>query len=49
MDALNLAVTIILVTASGALAPGPLFFVTISHGANFGIKSGLLFSIAHTR
>jgi threonine/homoserine/homoserine lactone efflux protein len=48
MDALNLAVTIILVTASGALAPGPLFFVTISHGAKSGAKSGLLFSIAHT-
>jgi threonine/homoserine/homoserine lactone efflux protein len=36
------------VTASGALAPGPLFFITISQGAKSGIKSGLLFSIAHT-
>jgi len=48
MEALNLAVTIILVTASGALAPGPLFFGTISHGAKSGVKSGLIFSIAHT-
>jgi threonine/homoserine/homoserine lactone efflux protein len=48
MDALNLAITIILVTASGALAPGPLFFATISHGTKSGVKSGLMFSIAHT-
>ena len=48
MDALNLAITIILVTASGALAPGPLFFITLTHGARSGVKSGLLFSIAHT-
>jgi len=48
MDPLSFIVTVILVTASGALAPGPLFFVTISHGAKSGAKSGLLFSIAHT-
>ncbi len=48
MDALNFATTVILLTASGALAPGPLFFVTISHGARSGAKSGLLFSLTHT-
>ena len=48
MDALNFVATVILITASGALAPGPLFFVTISHGARSGAKSGLVFSIAHT-
>lgn len=48
MDALNFVATVILLTASGALAPGPLFFVTISHGARSGAKSGLVFSIAHT-
>jgi len=48
MNALNFAATVILLTASGALAPGPLFFVTISHGAKSGAKSGLMFSIAHT-
>jgi threonine/homoserine/homoserine lactone efflux protein len=36
------------VTASGALAPGPLFFETISKGAEIGAKSGLIFSISHT-
>jgi len=48
MDPLNFVATVILLTASGALAPGPLFFVTISHGARSGAKSGLVFSIAHT-
>jgi len=48
MDALNLAAIVILMTASGALAPGPLFFVTISHGAKSGARSGLMFSVAHT-
>ena len=48
MNPLNFVATVVLVTASGALAPGPLFFVTISHGAKSGAKSGLVFSIAHT-
>jgi len=48
MDILSFVVTIILVTASGALAPGPLFFATISHGSKSGAKSGLIFSVAHT-
>jgi len=48
MDVLNFVATVILLTASGALAPGPLFFVTISQGAKAGAKSGLVFSIAHT-
>jgi len=37
-----------LVTASGALAPGPLFFATISHGTRVGARGGLVFSIGHT-
>ena len=48
MDPLNFAVTVILLSASGALAPGPLFFVTITEGVKSGTKSGLMFSIAHT-
>ena len=48
MDILNFVVTIILVTASGALAPGPLFFATIAHGTKHGAKSGLILSVAHT-
>ena len=48
MDPLNFAATVIILTASGALAPGPLFFVTITHGAKSGTKSGIMFSVAHT-
>jgi threonine/homoserine/homoserine lactone efflux protein len=48
MNPLNFAVTVIILSASGALAPGPLFFVTVSHGIKSGTKSGILFSIAHS-
>jgi threonine/homoserine/homoserine lactone efflux protein len=48
MDPLNFAVTVVLITVSGALAPGPLFFVTVSQGARSGARSGVIFSIAHT-
>lgn len=48
MDIINFAATVILLSTSGALAPGPLFFVTITHGTKTGAKSGLLFSIAHS-
>jgi threonine/homoserine/homoserine lactone efflux protein len=47
MDVFSFAATIILVTGSGALAPGPLFFENLTQGARFGAKSGLLFSFAH--
>jgi threonine/homoserine/homoserine lactone efflux protein len=48
MDIIGFALTVILITASGALAPGPLFFETIAQGSKTGAKSGLIFSIAHT-
>lgn len=48
MDLFTLIVMVVVVTASGALAPGPLFFATIAHGTKSGAKSGLIFSIAHT-
>ncbi len=47
LDALSFVSTVVLVTVSGALAPGPLFFATVSHGAKSGAKSGLLFSVGH--
>ena len=47
MDLLSFVVTVSILSISGALAPGPLFFVTVSHGAKTGTKSGILFSIAH--
>jgi threonine/homoserine/homoserine lactone efflux protein len=48
MNALNFAATIVLVTASGALAPGPMFLATISHGAKVGARGGIMFSVGHT-
>jgi threonine/homoserine/homoserine lactone efflux protein len=48
MEIFGFVVTIVLLTASGALAPGPLFFATISHGTKHGAKTGFIFSIAHT-
>jgi threonine/homoserine/homoserine lactone efflux protein len=48
MGILDFAATVILVTVSGALAPGPLFFANISKGAELGAKSGLIFAVAHT-
>jgi len=48
MDLFSFVVTVIILTASGALAPGPLFFATVTHGTKHGAKSGLIFSIAHT-
>ena len=47
MDLFGFVATIVLVTASGALAPGLLFFATISHGIKSGAKSGLIFSLTH--
>lgn len=48
MELLDFAGIVVLVTASGALAPGPLFFANLSHGSRVGARSGLLFSVAHT-
>jgi threonine/homoserine/homoserine lactone efflux protein len=48
MDIFSFAVTVILVSGSAALAPGPLFFENLSQGAKSGARSGLVFSLAHT-
>lgn len=48
MDVFEFIVTIVVVTASGALAPGPLFFLNIAHGTKSGAKGGIAFSIGHS-
>ena len=48
MEILDFVVTVILVTASGALAPGPLFFANLTKGSKFGARGGIVFSVAHT-
>jgi len=48
VDIFTFIATVVAVTASGALAPGPLFFTNITHGTKSGAKGGLAFSIGHT-
>lgn len=43
-----MVIMVVVVTASGALTPGPLLLATIAHGAKRGAKSGLVISFAHT-
>ena len=48
MDILAFIAEVVGVTASGALAPGPLFVKNITEGTKSGAKSGFLFAIGHT-
>ena len=48
MEILGFIATVVLITASGALVPSPMFFATIAYGTKSGAKSGLIFSVAHT-
>ncbi len=45
---LTFIATVVVVTASGALAPGPAFFANIAQGTKSGAKGGLAFSVGHT-
>jgi len=40
--------TVVVVTASGALMPGPLFAANVLQGAKGGMRSGFIVSIGHT-
>jgi threonine/homoserine/homoserine lactone efflux protein len=48
MDLTNFVITVIVVTASGALAPGPLFFGLLMHGSKEGARAGFSCAIGHT-
>ena len=48
MDILTFIAEVVGVTASGALAPGPLFVKNITEGSKSGAKSGFLFAVGHT-
>jgi len=48
VDIFTFIATVVVVTASGALAPGPLFFTNITYGTKSGAKGGLAFSVGHT-
>jgi threonine/homoserine/homoserine lactone efflux protein len=47
MEIFSFLATIVVVTASGALAPGPLFFANIACGTRSGAKGGIAFSVGH--
>ena len=48
MNLINFVVTVVLVTASGALAPGPLFFGLLMHGSKEGARAGFSCAVGHT-
>ena len=45
---LEFAILVIVISASGVMAPGPLFTANISHGLRDGAKSGIKMAIGHT-
>ncbi|MBM2819458.1 MAG: lysine exporter protein LysE/YggA [Nitrosarchaeum sp.] len=45
---IEFGVTVILISASGVMAPGPLFAANLSYGFHGGIKSGIKIAIGHT-
>jgi len=47
MDLATFVATVIVVTASGALAPGPLFFGLLMHGSKQGAKAGFSCAVGH--
>jgi threonine/homoserine/homoserine lactone efflux protein len=48
MNLLDFGVEIIAVSASGVLAPGPLFFMNLLYGSRFGMQSGFKVAYGHT-
>jgi threonine/homoserine/homoserine lactone efflux protein len=48
MDLIGFVATVIIVTASGALAPGPMFFGLLMHGSKEGARAGFSFAVGHT-
>ncbi len=42
------ALTVIVISASGVMAPGPLFAANVSYGLRGGIQSGIKMAIGHT-
>jgi len=47
MSPFDLIISVVLVMASGALAPGPVVFATVLEGSRHGTRAGMMFSIAH--
>ena len=45
---LEFAVTVIVISASGVMAPGPLFAANVSYGLRKGTRSGIKMAVGHT-
>ena len=48
MNPLEFAGEVILVSASGVLSPGPLFFTNIIYGSKQGVTAGIKIAFGHT-
>lgn len=48
MEATDFFIMVVLVTASGALAPGILFYGTLLYGLKHGARAGFMTSVGHT-
>jgi threonine/homoserine/homoserine lactone efflux protein len=45
---IEFGITVILISASGVMTPGPLFAANLSYGFHGGVKSGIKIAIGHT-
>ncbi len=45
---LEFAILVIVISASGVMAPGPLFAANVSYGLREGTKAGIKMAIGHT-
>src|SRR5437867_6026700 len=48
MSVLDFGVEVIAISASGVLAPGPLFFANLLYGTRYGARSGVKVAYGHT-
>ncbi|HEX2014812.1 MAG TPA: LysE family transporter, partial [Nitrososphaera sp.] len=48
MSVLDFGVEVIAISASGVLAPGPLFFANMLYGTRQGARAGLKMAYGHT-
>lgn len=48
MGFLEFGLTVVLISTSGVLSPGPLFFANLIYGSKYGYKAGLRCSYGHT-
>lgn len=45
---LEFAITVVIISVSGVMAPGPLFTASVAYGTRVGLKSGIKMAYGHT-